>query len=81
MLQAIQPSVDTTRNEPGEKVHNCVVANVRRVAGQIYASEPVLKEGVQENGLKIVAADYFRLAISTHRSAKSDMKSFLPCFQ
>jgi len=28
------------------------------VAGQIYASEPVLKEAVQKNGLKIVPADY-----------------------
>ena len=58
VLQAIQPSVDATRNEPGERVHNCVVANVRRVASQIYASDPVLKEAVQKNGLKIVAADY-----------------------
>lgn len=57
-MQAIQPSVEATLNEPGDRVHNCVVANVRRVAGQIRASEPVLKEAVQKDGLKIVAADY-----------------------
>jgi carbonic anhydrase len=58
LVQPIQPSVDATRNDPGDKVHNCVVANARRVAGQIRASEPVLKEAVQKNGLKVVAADY-----------------------
>ena len=58
LVQAIQPSVDATRNEPGDKIHNCVIANARRVAGQIRASEPVLKEAVQKNGLQVVAADY-----------------------
>ena len=47
-----------SRNDPGDKIHNCVVANVRRVAGQIRASEPVLKETVQRKGLRVVAADY-----------------------
>jgi carbonic anhydrase len=58
LVRAIQPSVAATRNEPGDRVHNCVVANARRVAGQIRASEPLLKEAVQKNGLKVVAADY-----------------------
>jgi carbonic anhydrase len=58
LIQAIQPSVNETRNDPGDKVHNCVIANVRRVARQIRASEPVLKETVQRKGLKVVAADY-----------------------
>jgi carbonic anhydrase len=58
LVQAIQPSVDATRNEPGDKVHNCVIANARRVAAQIRASEPVLKEAVQNNALKVVSADY-----------------------
>jgi carbonic anhydrase len=58
LVQAIQPSVDATRNDPGDKVHNCVVANARRVAAQIRSSEPILKETVEKNGLKVVAADY-----------------------
>jgi carbonic anhydrase len=58
LVQAIQPSVDATRNDPGDKVHSCVVANARRVAAQIRASEPVLKEAVEKSGLKVVAADY-----------------------
>jgi carbonic anhydrase len=56
LVQAIQRSVDATRNDPGDKVHNCVIANVRSVAGQIRESEPVLKEAIQGNGLQVVAA-------------------------
>jgi carbonic anhydrase len=58
LVEAIQPSVDATRNDPGDRVHNCVIANARRVAGQIRASEPVLKEAIEKGGLKVVAADY-----------------------
>jgi carbonic anhydrase len=58
LVEAIQPSVDATRNDPGDRVHNCVIANARRVAGQIRASEPVLKEAIDKGGLKVVAADY-----------------------
>jgi len=58
LVEAIQPSVEATRKEPGDKIHSCVVANARRVAGQIRASEPVLKEYVERKGVKVVAADY-----------------------
>ena len=58
LVTAIQPSVQATRNDPGDKVHNCVVANARRVAQLIRESEPILKEYVQGKGLKVVAADY-----------------------
>jgi carbonic anhydrase len=58
LVAAIQPSVESTARDPGDKVHNCVVANVRRVAGQLRESQPVLKEYVEKKGLKVVAADY-----------------------
>jgi carbonic anhydrase len=58
LVAAIQPSVDATRNDPGDRVHNCVIANARRVAGQIRASQPILKEAVEKAGVKVVAADY-----------------------
>jgi carbonic anhydrase len=58
LVTAIQPSVEATKNEPGDKIHNCVIANARRVARQIRESEPVLKESVEKKGLKVVAADY-----------------------
>jgi carbonic anhydrase len=58
LVSAIQPAVEETRNIPGDKVHNCVIANARRVARQIRESEPVLKELVQQGTVKVVAADY-----------------------
>jgi len=58
VLLAIQPSVEETRNLPGDKIHNCVVANARRAARQIRESEPVLRELILKEGVKIVAADY-----------------------
>jgi carbonic anhydrase len=58
LVMEIQPSVSATAKNPGDKIHNCVVENVRRVARQIRQSEPVLKGAVERNGLKVVAADY-----------------------
>jgi carbonic anhydrase len=58
LVSAIQPSVEETRNLPGDKVHNCVLANARRVAHQIRESEPVLREATQKGAVKVVAADY-----------------------
>jgi carbonic anhydrase len=58
LVSAIRPSVVATASAPGDKVHNCVVDNVRRVARQLRESEPLLKEGVERSGVKVVAADY-----------------------
>jgi len=58
LVIAIQPSVSATAKNPGDKLHNCVVENARRVARQLRQSEPVVKEAVERNKLKIVAADY-----------------------
>lgn len=58
LVSAIRPSVEEAGNLPGDKVHNCVVANARHVARQIRESEPVLKELIQKEGVKVVAADY-----------------------
>jgi carbonic anhydrase len=69
LVEAIQPSVAATRNDPGDKVHNCVLANVRRVAGQLRRSEPVLKEAIEKKGVKVLAADY---ALDTGRVALLD---------
>jgi carbonic anhydrase len=58
LVAAIQPSVAATAASPGDKVHNCVIDNARRVARQIRESEPVLKEATQQRGVKVIAADY-----------------------
>lgn len=58
LVSVIQPAVAEARNLPGDKVHNCVVANARLVARQIRESEPVLKEMVEQKGVRVVAAEY-----------------------
>jgi carbonic anhydrase len=58
IVNAIQPSVKASSAEPGDKIHNCVVANTRRVAQQVRASEPLIRDAVGKHGVKVVAADY-----------------------
>jgi hypothetical protein len=41
-----------------DKVHNCGIANAQRVARQIRESEPVLRELIEKEAVKVVAADY-----------------------
>jgi carbonic anhydrase len=58
LLSAIRPSVLATASAPGDRVHNCVVENVRRVAIKIRESGPVLTEAIERGGVKVIAADY-----------------------
>lgn len=58
VLESIQPAVNASRSQPGDAVHNCVVANARRVAAQVATSEPVLRPLVEGGKIKVVAADY-----------------------
>lgn len=57
LVDAIKVSVDETANTPGDRIHNCVIVNARRVARQIRESEPLLKDYAGK-GLKVVSADY-----------------------
>ncbi len=58
VIESIRPAVEETASQPGDKVHNCVLANARRVARQIRESEPILKHAVDHSHLMVVAADY-----------------------
>ncbi|MGJ5813574.1 carbonic anhydrase [Paludibaculum fermentans] len=58
IVKAIEPSVQATKKEPGDAVRNCVLANAKRVAGQIRNAPPILAHAVHEGTLKVVAADY-----------------------
>jgi carbonic anhydrase len=58
LTAAIRSAVDAAAKQPGDTIHNCVIANARRVAQQIRESEPVLKEYVKGKGVKVIAADY-----------------------
>lgn len=58
IMKAIQPALESSAKEPGDKVSNCVRANARLVARQIREAEPLLKELVHAGKLKVVAANY-----------------------
>jgi carbonic anhydrase len=58
LLTALQPSVEESRNTPGDKIHNCVLANARHVARQVRESEPELKELLHKEAVKVIVADY-----------------------
>ena len=57
LTQAIQPAVDSTRNQAGDRVENACKANARLQANRLKAS-PVINQLIQENKLKIVPAYY-----------------------
>jgi carbonic anhydrase len=58
LVESIQPSVDATKDLPGDKVDNAVRDNARRVASILNHVEPVLKQAVADGSLTIVAARY-----------------------
>jgi carbonic anhydrase len=58
VVDSLKPAVDQTAGQPGDHVHNCVLANARRAAGQIRESEPLLKHATAHGQLMVVAADY-----------------------
>lgn len=58
VLKAIQPAVRETKSEPGDPVHNAVVAQALNVARQLQNTGPILKEAVQNGKLTIIAALY-----------------------
>ncbi|MBA3973821.1 MAG: carbonic anhydrase [Candidatus Solibacter sp.] len=58
VMKAIQPAVEETAGMPGDHVHNCVLANARRVARLIRESEPILKPAVDSKQIVVFAADY-----------------------
>lgn len=58
VVESIRPAVEESANQPGDRVHNCVVANARRVAAQVRESEPLLKHAVEAGRVLVVAANY-----------------------
>jgi carbonic anhydrase len=58
VVEAIEPAVEETKNQPGDKVDNTVQANARRVAAVLNRVEPILSEAVKDGKLKVVAARY-----------------------
>jgi carbonic anhydrase len=57
LTEAILPAVESSKNQPGDKVANAVKANIRLQANRLKAS-PVINQLIQEGKLKIVGGYY-----------------------
>ena len=57
-LRPIQPAVESTEGQSGDRVDNVVRANVMNVVRQISGTGPVIAEHVQEGKVKVVGARY-----------------------
>lgn len=58
LAEAIAPAINSTKNQPGDQLDNCVRANVKMVVDQLKSSQPVLSEFVKAGKLKIVGGRY-----------------------
>jgi len=58
ILNAIRPSVERTKNDPGEGYLNCITANIADAVKTVSASPPVLAELVRQGELKVAGALY-----------------------
>jgi carbonic anhydrase len=57
LTEAIQPAVEKSKNQPGDKVENAVKANVWLQAQRLKAS-PVINQAIEQGKVKIVGAYY-----------------------
>jgi carbonic anhydrase len=58
IAQAIQPAVDSVRNQAGDLIDNAIRANIRMVTAQLRNSEPILASRLASGQLKIMSAYY-----------------------
>ncbi len=58
LLAALKPAVEAVRPKGGDVVAHAVVLNVRNVAAQLTASEPVLHPAIAGHKLRVIGAVY-----------------------
>jgi carbonic anhydrase len=58
LVEFLQPSVEASKDMPGDAVDNAVKKNVERVAGILQRVEPILGEAAKDGKLKVVGACY-----------------------
>jgi carbonic anhydrase len=58
LMAALQPAVDQSAHEPGDRIDNAVRDNVVHVVEQLRTAKPVLSELLEEGKLRIVGAVY-----------------------
>jgi carbonic anhydrase len=56
IVKAIRPAVAKTKGQPGDPLHNAVLANVRDIAARLRSTGPVLSDGVKAGRLKVASA-------------------------
>jgi carbonic anhydrase len=50
--------VQKSRKMPGDRVHNCVDANVREVVHRIEARDAIVHHAIEKSGVKVIGARY-----------------------
>jgi carbonic anhydrase len=58
LIDAIKPSVEETKDQPGDHSENAMRANVRRTVEQLKNDTPVLSERIKDGKLTIIGARY-----------------------
>ncbi|HET7289509.1 MAG TPA: carbonic anhydrase [Thermodesulfobacteriota bacterium] len=58
IVQAIKPSVERAKGEPGDLLHNAILDNVRLGVSRISGSDPVVAPMVKEGKVKVVGGNY-----------------------
>ena len=58
LVEAIKPSVEKAKEQPGDLLDNAVRANVQRVVEQLRTTGPILSELVNAGKLRIVGTRY-----------------------
>jgi carbonic anhydrase len=57
LTESIMPAVDSTRNQPGDRVENACKANAILQANRLKAS-PVITDLINQNRMRVVPAYY-----------------------
>lgn len=58
IVQAIQPSVERAKSEPGDLLQNAILDNVRLGVSRINGADPVIAPMVREGKVKVVGGNY-----------------------
>lgn len=56
--QAIDPGIESVKNQSGDAVDNAVRANIKYVTNELKESQPILAPRVKKGNLKVVGAYY-----------------------
>ena len=58
IVQAIKPSVERAKSEPGDLLRNAILDNVKLGVSRISGSDPVIAPMVKEGKVKVVGGEY-----------------------